>query len=64
MEKKTEYIVDIHTGEVIWLTKGLKTMLICYCMVGYDIERKFYFFTESQRKDVLQLIAYESTMVP
>lgn len=63
MSKKTEYIVDISTGEVIWISRGVKAVLLAYYMLGYDSKRCFYFFTSYRKREIMEIINYESTMV-
>jgi hypothetical protein len=63
MGKKSEYIVDMQSGEVIWISRSVKSILLAYCMLGYDVKRKFYFFSHYRRKEILEIINYESQMV-
>lgn len=63
MRKFNEYIVDIKTGEVFWVSHGILQILLSYYMVNFDINKKMYYFNHNRRKEVLQLIAYENICV-
>lgn len=60
MEK--EYIVDITTGEVIFLPKYIKNILISYNILGYD-QQGFYYFHRSQIDEIIEIIKYETLFV-
>lgn len=63
MEKLREYIVDIESGEVIWISYNVKNILSAYNLIGYDVKRKFLFFSHSKRKEIIEIIKYESKIV-
>ena len=56
--KNMDYIVQIDSGEVIWVSYSVKNILIAYYMLGYD-KRGFHFFSKSQRKEIFKIIDYE-----
>lgn len=63
MKKEKEYIVDIITGEVIWVSYSTKNILLAYNYLGFDTKRKIYFFNTKNREKIMNVIRYEDTMV-
>jgi hypothetical protein len=63
MLKLTEYIVEVPSGEIIWITKSVKNILLSYNMINYDVNKKFYFFNSIKRRDIDNIINYETMMV-
>lgn len=56
------YIVEVPSGEIIWVPYSIFNILAAYNMLGYD-KRGFHFFVNSKRKEVNEIIKYESKMV-
>jgi len=63
MQKFTEYIVEVPTGEVIWITRSIRNILLSYNMISYDVNKKYYFFNQIRRKEIENIINYETMMV-
>lgn len=60
--EKVNYIVEIDSGEVIWVSYCVKNILNSYNLLGYD-KRGFYFFSKYKKKEILKIIDYESKVV-
>jgi len=63
MAKKDCYIVEVPSGEIIWVTYGEKNMLIAYNMLSYSKPKGYWFFHEIKRKTIDDLLKYERKMV-
>lgn len=57
--RNMEYIVEIDSGEVIWISYSIKNILNSYNMLGYD-KRGFHFFNKLKRNQIFEIINYES----
>lgn len=61
--KKEDYIVDIETGEVIYLSYNNKNILYAYNLLSYDPERRFSFFKHTKKTQILKILKYENIKV-
>ncbi len=62
MKREMRYIVEVPSGEIIWVPYSIFNILSAYNMLGYD-KRGFHFFNHQKRKQVNEIINYESKMV-
>ena len=63
MGKRIQYIVEIPSGEIIWVSYSEKSMLIAYNMLNYDSLKAYWFFHQSKRQAIDDLLKYERKMV-
>lgn len=63
MLRLAEYIVEVPSGEVIWITRSVRNILLSYNMISYDVNKKYYFFNQIKRKEIENIINYETMMV-
>lgn len=55
------YIVEIPSGEIIWMSYSIFNILSAYNMLGYD-HKGFHFFNQSKKDQIIEIIKYESKM--
>jgi hypothetical protein len=63
MGDRVQYIVEVPSGEILWLTYSEKSMLISYNMLNYDSFKGYWFFHVQKRKAIDEILKYERKMV-
>lgn len=62
MGNRVQYIVEVPSGEVIWVSYGEKSSLISYNMIKYDQPKGYWFFHQSKRNNIENILKYERVM--
>jgi len=63
MGRKPEYIVEVPSGDVIWISYNEKNMLCAYNFLSYDLKKDFFFFHYGKRKEIDEILDYERKLV-
>ena len=56
---RDEYIVEVPTGDIIWISYSEKNILLAYNLLGYQKGDNYWFFHNLKRKDIQRIIDYE-----
>jgi hypothetical protein len=62
MQEKDQYIVELPTGDVIWITLDEKRMLSDYGYIFYDSIKNYWWFKTSRRFDIEHVLNFERKM--
>lgn len=59
---RDEYIVEVPTGDIIWISYHEKNMLLAYNMLGYQKGEDYWFFHNIKRKNIENILEYNRKM--
>lgn len=58
-----QYIVEVPTGEIIWVTKYEMRVLSDYSMIRYESIKNYWWFYRNKRSEIEKLLKYERSSV-
>lgn len=59
MDQRADYIVEIPSGEIIWINKYEKRVLSDHSLIRYEAIKNIWLFRSNKRKEIEEILRQE-----